>query len=362
MATTAGVLDERESERRDQLVERLFQASIDTLEAATIFIGEKLGFYGHLRERPLSAQELAAATATDTRYVREWLEQQAASGLLDVEGTDPRRFSLPPGHAEVLVDADSLNYFGGYMRLLMGLIKPIDLVVDGFRTGAGLSFADLDEDVHEGIADSNRPMHVNLLGREWIPAMPAVHARLTSEPPARVADVGCGYGWSSIALALAYPLVRVDAFDTDGGSIERARVNAEKAGVGDRVAFHAGEASAFGGPYDLVLAIECVHDMSQPVATLRVMHEMAGHEGTVVVVDERVGEEFSAPAEDLERLFYGFSVLHCLPVGRASSPSAATGTVMRPSVLRAYAREAGFADVEILPIENDFWRFYRLVT
>jgi precorrin-6B methylase 2 len=361
MATVTPVLDDREAERRDEFVGRLFQAALGTLDVATIYIGNKLGFYKALRERPLSAEELAQTTGADARYVREWLEQQAASGVLELDANEAARFSLPPAHAEVLIDADSLNYLGGYMRLMVGIIKPIDLVVDGFRTGAGMAYEALDDDVHEAIAESNRPMHVNLLGREWIPAIPDVHKRLQSKPPARVADVGCGYGWSSISLARAYPVARVDGFDTESGSSEQARLNAAQAGVADRVTFHAADASQADGPYDLVLAIECIHDMSQPVAALRVMRQMAGDAGTVVVVDERVGEQFSAPADDLERLYYGFSVLHCLPVGRSSTPSAATGTVMRPSLLRAYAREAGFSDIEVLPIENDFWRFYRMV-
>ena len=359
MAATTRVLDDREAERRDEFVGRLFQGALGTVDVATVYIGNKLGFYNALRERPLSAEELSHATGTDARYAREWLEQQAASGVLDI--SDNGLFSLPPGHAEVLVDADSLNYLGGYMRLMVGLLKPIDLVVDGFRSGAGMSYAALDDDVHEGIAASNRPMHINLLGQEWIPAIPDVHSRLRSAPPARVADIGCGYGWSSIALALAYPLVHIDGFDTDAGSIEQARINADQAGVASRVNFQAADASATGVPYDLVLAIECIHDMGQPVAALRAMRDMAGEMGAVVVVDERVGDEFTAPADDIERLYYVFSVLHCLPIGRATEPSAATGAFMRPSALGRYAREAGFTDIEVLPIENDFWRFYRMV-
>ena len=186
-------------------------------------------------------------------------------------------------------------------------------------------------------------------------------------PPARVADVGCGAGWSSIALARAYPQARVDGFDLDAPSIELARRHAAAAGVADRVAFHARDAAdpALAGAYDLVLAFETIHDMARPVEALRTMGRLAGAGGAVIVMDERVGEAFTAPGDPTERLFYGSSILFCLPTGLADGtperPSAGTGTVMRPATFRRYALEAGFGGVEILPIEHDFFRFYRLV-
>jgi 2-polyprenyl-3-methyl-5-hydroxy-6-metoxy-1,4-benzoquinol methylase len=155
----------------------------------------------------------------------------------------------------------------------------------------------------------------------------------------------------------------VDGFDLDQPSVEMARRNARKAGIDDRVKFHVRNAAdpKLAGQYDLVAAFECIHDMADPVRALRAMKHLAGSTGTVLVVDERVGESFSTSKNDVDWMMYGWSILHCLPVGMADKPSAETGTVMRPGTLRAYARESGFKSVEILPIENYFFRFYRLL-
>jgi 2-polyprenyl-3-methyl-5-hydroxy-6-metoxy-1,4-benzoquinol methylase len=208
----------------------------------------------------------------------------------------------------------------------------------------------------------NRPLFVNLLGSEWLPAVPDVHARLQANPPARVADVGCGAGWSSIAIARAYPKVLVDGLDLDGLSIDLARTSADEEGLSGRVTFAVRDASDPGlaGSYDLVTAFETVHDMARPVDALRAMRGLVADGGAVIVADEKVGERFAAPGDEIERLNYGFSVLHCLPVSLVEQPSAGTGMVMRPDTLRRYADEAGFREVESLPIEHDLWRFYRL--
>ncbi len=358
---------EHEPERRDALIERLFQAAITTMDVFCVYVGDRLGYYRALAELgPATSAQLAAATNTQERYAREWLEQQAATGILDVQDSEAgeleRRFTLPPAHHEVFLERDSLNYLSGLLRLVVGATRPLPDVLRAFREGGGVPYADYTADTIEGIAEMNRPMFLNLLGTEWLPAVPDVHARLQADPPARVADVGCGTGWSSIAIARAYPKVEVHGFDLDEPSIERARANAAAEGLNGRVSFAVRDAAYPGlaGRYDLVTAFETIHDMARPVEALRKMRGLLAPGGCVIVADERVGETFSAPGDDVERLNYGFSVLHCLPAGMADSPSAATGTVMRPATLRRYAHEAGFREVQILPIENDFWRFYRL--
>jgi 2-polyprenyl-3-methyl-5-hydroxy-6-metoxy-1,4-benzoquinol methylase len=205
-------------------------------------------------------------------------------------------------------------------------------------------------------------MFLRQLGSEWLPTMPDVHARLMADPPARIADLGCGAGWSSIGMAQSYPKVVVDGFDSDQASVELARGNATAAGLADRVKFHVRDAGSpeLAGRYDLVTAFECLHDMAQPVGALRVMRHLAGDRGAVLVVDERVGDVFTAAGSDVEWMMYGWSILHCLPVGKAETPSAETGTVLRSGTLRHYAEEAGFRRVEVLGIENLFFRFYRL--
>jgi 2-polyprenyl-3-methyl-5-hydroxy-6-metoxy-1,4-benzoquinol methylase len=191
--------------------------------------------------------------------------------------------------------------------------------------------------------------------------VPDLDARLRAEPAARVADVACGTGWSSLAIARAYPKVQVDGFDLDDESIRLAQANLAGSELAERVRFEVRDAAELAGAgYDLVTVFEAVHDLARPVEVLRALRELLAEDASVLIADERAAERFAAPGDELERIFYVWSVMHCLPVGMAEQPSAATGTAMRPDTLRAYAEEAGFSRFEILPIENDFWRFYRL--
>jgi 2-polyprenyl-3-methyl-5-hydroxy-6-metoxy-1,4-benzoquinol methylase len=207
----------------------------------------------------------------------------------------------------------------------------------------------------EGRADYNRAVFLNLLGTHWLPAIPAVHQRLLGEPPAAVADLACGAGWSSIAMAHAYPLIRVDGFDLDSDVIAVARRNATQAGVAGRVNFAVTDASGPGmsGRYDLVTIFEGLHDMSRPVDALRAARGMLGRTGSVIIADELVEDEFTAPATELERYHYGWSVVSCLPSAMGDRRTSATGAVMRPATLRRYAQQAGFASVEVLPLETE---------
>lgn len=357
------------SRERDALVERLLRASAGMFDIYTTYLGDRLGLYRSLAAAgPCTSAELAARTGTSERYVREWLEQQTVIGTLRVDNAgaaaSERRYHLPAGHAEVLVHRDSLNYLAPLAQLMVGAVSPLARIVEAFRSGAGVPFGDYGADMREGQGAFGRAAFLQSLGGEWLPAIPDVHARLQADPPARVAEIGSGAGWASIGLARAYPKAQVDGFDVDAPSVALARDNARDMGMADRVRFAVRNAAelASAEPYDLVLAFECVHDMADPVGALRAMRGLAGERGAVVVVDERVGESFAARNEDTEWLMYGFSVLHCLPVGLADQPSAGTGTVMRPETFRRYARDAGYRDVEILPIENFFYTFYRLIS
>jgi SAM-dependent methyltransferase len=353
--------------RRDVLTERLFGAMLAGFDLLTVYLGDRLGYYRALAEEgPATSAQLAARTGTAERYAREWLEQQAVTGILSVENPDDdaeaRRFAFPAGHDGVLVDPDSLNYLIPAIRTLVAIGQVLPAIEEAYRTGGGVPFEAFGQDLREGQAGMNRPQFARLLATEWLPAMPDVHARLQVGVPARVADIGMGAGWSSIAFARTYPTVVVDGYDLDVPSVELARANAAEAGVDDRVRFHVHDASdpALAGTYDLACAFECIHDMSQPVAALASMRRLVGDGGTVLVMDERVADRFEAPGDDVERFMYGYSVLHCLPAGMAEQPSLATGTVMRKDVFRRYAAEAGYRDVEVLPIEHDTFVFYRL--
>lgn len=358
-------LNEDEVRRRDALYERLFSAAVGMFDILALYLGEQLGLYKALAEgRALTPTELAAATGTYERYVREWLEQQAVSGILEVEdqAADPpeRRYRLPPGHAEVLTDEDSLSYRAHAGVDMVRAARPMPELVEAFRTGAGLPPLPWEPD---GRAEFNRAIFLNLLGNEWLPSIPDVHARLRGDPPARVADLGCGTGWSSISVARAYPKVFVDGFDVYEAVIQQARENATEAGVSDRVAFHVVDVSGdgLGGRYDLALVLEALHDMPRPVDALRNVLELLADDGSLIVADERVGDTFAAPGDESERYAYGWSVMSCLPSAMGDPESAGTGAVMRPDTLRRYATEAGFGDVRLLPIEDKGWRFYQLV-
>ena len=349
----------------EQLVETLLDAAEGAFLTFLVDLGDQLGYYDALADAgPNTPGSLAETTGTDPRYAREWLEAQVVSGVLAVDDeTAPpaeRRYSLPAPHAEVLCATESLDYAAGLPQVVVGSVLPIHAVVDAFRTGEGVPYADYSPDLHEGQARMNRAAFLRQLGPEWIPTMPDVDERLRGEG-ARIADVGCGFGHSAIGMARAYPTARVDGYDLDRESVETARAAVVEAGFEGRVHVHHRDAAdpEIDGDYDLVTALECVHDMADPVGALRTMRRLAGEDGTVLIMDERAGDTFAERTE-IEGLLYGFSVTHCLPVGMADQPSAATGTVMRPATLREYADAAGFSSVSVLPIEDFFFRFYRL--
>ncbi|GIH95820.1 class I SAM-dependent methyltransferase [Planobispora siamensis] len=346
----------------DEFADRLFRAALGTIEILSIHLGDRLGWYRALAAHgPATAAELSARAGGHERYAREWLEQQGAAGILTI-GADGR-FTLPAGAAEVLTDESSLAYLAPLARMLAGAAVHTPALLEAYRGGGGVGWATFGTDVRESQADMNRPWFETAL----TPALAGVTDldAVLRRPGARLADVGCGGGWSAIALARAYPQALVEGVDVDAPSIELAERNAKAAGLSDggRLAFHHGDATLLEeGRYDAVFAFECLHDMSRPVETLAAVRRAVKPGGAVIVMDEAAGETFTAPADDTERLLYGFSLLICLPDGMAHQPSAGTGTVMRPETLRRYAAEAGFRDVEVLPIEDfGFWRFYRLL-
>ena len=360
-----GTAEAPSTDATDALAERLFLAAIGTLELASVHVGSRLGFYRALADGGAAAPgELAARTGTAERYVREWLEQQAVAGFLTVDEPEAspaeRRYDLPAAHRPVFVDEEDLSYLTPLATLAIDVLGPMEALLDAYRTGGGVPYEAYD--AHEAIGAINRPQFVNLVAG-WLGSIPEVDTRLRAQPPARIADLACGTAWSSIAIARAYPDVTVDAIDVDAESIEIARANVASEGLTERVlpAVHDASDPELIGRYDLVTIFEALHDMNHPVEALRAARSMLADGGSVVIADERVAERFTAPGDELERFNYGWSVLHCLAVGMLDEDSAGTGTVMRPDTVRDYATEAGFSGVEVLPIEHDFWRFYRLV-
>lgn len=354
-------------QQRDELVERLFAASLGMAEVLTVYLGDTLGLYRALeRAGPMTASLLAKETGIFERYAREWLEQQAAAGILAVDDVsaeaDERRYLLPPGHVEALLDPDSPFSIAPLCKSFVAVSGAMPDLVAAFRSGGVVPWSAYGRDMVEAQGDFNRPWLVGSLGTEYLPSIPDLDARLAGEPGAKVADVACGVGWAAISLARAYPNITVDGFDLDETSIEMASRNAQEAGVADRVRFEARDGAAPGmeGRYDLAVVVESIHDLSQPIAVLRAIREMLKPGGTLIVADERTEESFTAPASETERLFYAYSVLCCLPSAMDDHTSAATGTVMRQTTFRRYAKDAGFDEVSVMPIEHDFLRFYRL--
>jgi SAM-dependent methyltransferase len=355
----------------DAFAERLFASALGAIDVLSAYLGDRLGWYRTLAsDGPATGRELAARTSCDERYAREWLEQQAVSGVLTVEGADgpedDRRYALPPGPAEVLTDPASLNYLAPITRMLAAPAAQLPALLDAYRGGGGVSWDQLGDDARESQADMNRPWYEQKLAAA-LAAVPDIHDRL-ARPGARILDVGCGAGWSTIALSRAYPEAVLDGVDIDKPSMAAARANAADAGVADRVTFRAADAAGLrgdgtpaGATYDVAFAFECVHDMARPVPVLSAIRSVLAPDGVLVVMDEAVYEEFSAPGDEIEQLMYGFSLFVCLPDGRSSLPSEATGTVMRRSTLEGYARRAGFDGAEVLATgEFGLWRFYAL--
>lgn len=351
----------------EPLADRLFRSTLGMVDVLTVYLGDRLGLYRTLAQNgPWTAADLADAAGVAPRYVREWLEQQTVAGLLQLLDADAppaeRCYALPPEHAEVLLDRDSLLYSTPLVRLMVAAAGQLPALLEAYSGGGGVPWADYGPDMREGQADGNRPWFLGPLPKEWLPSVPGLADRLAAD--GRVADVGCGEGWSSIGVALAHPGCRVEGFDLDEDSVVAARRHAADAGVEDRVSFHVGDAAqvAQGDGYDLVMALECVHDLANPVPVLAGMRALAAPDGEVLVLDERTTERFTGDGDEVEQLLYGWSTLICLPDSLSHPGSAGTGTVMRPGTMLEYAVAAGFSAVEEVPIEHDTLRLYRLVT
>jgi ubiquinone/menaquinone biosynthesis C-methylase UbiE len=376
--TTAASPEEQAAIRVGEFAEQLVGMLGAATELLTIELGRHFGLYRTLHQQgPITASAFAAAADIAPRYAREWLEQQAAAGIVAVEEHAPfqheRRFLLPEHHVPVLVDETHPAHTGPAAGVLAGVALAFPELIADFRGGRGVAFDEYGADLRRGLGALNRPGFTHEM-RGWVDTLPDRAAAL--DAGGTVLDVGCGLGWSTIALANAFPNARIVGVDLDEASIEEARVNARGAGVADRVEFVLGnaadaavvsraagaarEADAAASGFDLVTVFEALHDMGRPVDALAEFRALLRPGGALLVADERVAEEFHADAEPVERMLYAMSVLHCLPATTAESDQVANGTVLRPPTLRRWAAEAGFGRVDVLDIENPFWRFYRI--
>ena len=343
-----------------EAAERIFAAALGTFELFSVYLGDRLGWYRSLAtDGPATPGELAARTGTQQRYAREWLEQQAVGALLRFDPATGQ-YAITPGMAEVLTDEHSLDYLAPAPMFLAAVGPHLERLVEAYRDGGGVSWAELGAPAREGQARMNRPWYEHRLAAAL--RSDEELDRMLSRPGARILDVGCGGGWSTTALAEAYPEAQLTGVDIDEPSITMARQNAGASAVADRVGFMVGDAGDLpAGSYDAAFAFECLHDMPYPLAVLQAMRRATAPDGAVVIMDEAVADEFGAPGDDVERFLYGCSLLICLPDSLSAPNSVGTGTVMRRPLLERYARDAGFGSVTVMPIEDfSFFRFYRL--
>lgn len=377
--------EERAAEQVGALAEQIVGMLGAATELLTIELGRRFGLYRTLHEAgPMTATAFADATGVAPRYAREWLEQQAAAGYLAVVTPKlgyQRRFMLPDLHVPVLLDETHPAHVAPAASLFAGVALTFPELVADYRQGRGVAFDEYGAELRGGLGSLNRPGFTHEL-RGWVDTLPDRAAAL--DAGGAVLDAGCGVGWSTIALATAFPNARVVGLDLDEASIIEARRNALDAGVADRVSFvhgNAGDAAAVrataavagtgiadgtdgtaagASGFDLVTVFEALHDMGRPVDALAGFRALLRPGGELLVADERVADAFHAGAEPVERMLYAMSVLHCLPATTAESGAVANGTVLRAPTLRRWAGQAGFGRVDVLDIENPFWRFYRI--
>jgi 2-polyprenyl-3-methyl-5-hydroxy-6-metoxy-1,4-benzoquinol methylase len=356
---------QRNQKEGQALSVRLWLNCLATQELLCTYLGIRLGLYDALTQGAANAAQLAARAHIAVRYAREWLEQQAVAGILTVERNsangNERVYSLSDAHREVLTDSDSPFSRVAGIRPLGAVAQALPELLAAYRSGAGVADRAYGQDWMQGHGGSNRALYAHYLAN-WIrTTMPDVDARLSAEG-ARAADIGCGAGWAVVALALAYPKLHAEGFDIDREVLREATRNAEQSGVAERVHFQLRDCSLPGieDNYDLVCLFDTLHELPKPVEVLRNCRAACAAEGCVLVIDANVAEEFVAPANEIERFQYTTSVLHCLPASMVEQPSAETGTIMRPALVRRYVQQAGFADIKILPTDDRFHRLYRV--
>jgi SAM-dependent methyltransferase len=321
-------------------IERAFEDFVAAMSLPMVVLGDRLGLYKAMAGvDPVTPAELAARTGTAERYVREWLSQQAAGGYVTYDKTTGR-FALPDEHAAVLADETSPMFFAGAFQLAFGYAHSARHVVDAFRTGRGVAYEHQDHDVFAGVERFYLPAYTANLTSAWIPALTGMPDKLRSG--ARIADVGCGHGVSTLLLARAYPACEVVGFDYHPGSITRARQRAQAAGLADRVRFEVASAAQFPGRYDLILLLDCLHDMGDPGAACRHIRAALEPDGTLLIVDPLAGDRLEDNLTPLGRAYYAASTLNCVPTSLSQPGALALGAQAGEARLREIVTGAGF--------------------
>jgi 2-polyprenyl-3-methyl-5-hydroxy-6-metoxy-1,4-benzoquinol methylase len=329
-------------EKLEQFVFRAVDEVGAALNAALVVMGDKLGLYRALAGAgPLTPTELSDRTGTSERYIREWLNAQAAGGFVEYDpaaGT----YTLPPEHAVALADEASPAYLPGFFQIAVGSVLDSPRVTEVVQSGEGFGWHEHVHDVHEGCERFFRPGYNANLVQSWLPALDGVIAKL--EQGARVADVGCGHGASTILMAEAFPRSTFVGSDYHEGSVATARKRAEEAGVADRVQFEVAPATAFGGDrFDLVTMFDCLHDMGDPEGAARHVLDALTPDGTWMIVEPAAGDRVEDNLNPVGRAYYGFSTLLCTPSSLAQEVGAALGAQAGETRIRETVESAGFS-------------------
>ncbi len=324
------------------VMEFVFKAVGDVgavLNGAMVVIGDRLGLYRAMAgQGPMTPKELATRTETSERYVREWLSAQAARGYVKHEGDD--RFSLPEEQAIALTQEASPAFVSGAFEIALGAVRATDRITEAFRSGDGMPWRDHHSDVHEGCERFFRPGYLANLVTEWIPKLDGAAAKLTQG--ATVADIGCGHGASTIAMAKAFPRSRFVGIDAHPASIEIAKKRAAEAGVADRVSFKVATAKELSGRYDLIGFFDCLHDMGDPAGALRHVRTLVDQSGTVLLVEPNAADSVDGNLNPIGAAYYGFSTLLCTPSSLSQEVQTALGAQAGEARLREVAKEGGF--------------------
>ncbi len=338
-------IEERDAVDGDKLMGFVFRAVDEigaTLNTALVVMGDRLGFYRALADAgPLTPAELAERTGTAERYVREWLNAQAAGGYVGYD-PDSVRYTLPAEHAVALTDESSPAYLPGFFQIALGTVHDSPRITEAAKTGTGIGWHDHVRDVHEGCERFFRPGYNANLIPAWLPALDGVVGKL--QRGARVADVGCGHGASTILMAHAFPASTFAGSDYHEGSIHVARERAEEARVTDRVSFEAVPAASYSGRgYDLVTMFDCLHDMGDPAGAARHVRESLTADGTWMIVEPAAGDRVEDNLNPVGRAYYSFSTLLCTPASLSQDVGLALGAQAGETRIRDVVTSAGFS-------------------
>jgi SAM-dependent methyltransferase len=326
--------------RLEELLGRFVQDFGATGFAATVVIGDKLGLYQALAAGPATSAELAHRTSTHPRLVTEWLAAQAASGYVTYH-PDNERFSLSPEQAFALAHEDGPIYLPGAFQAMVAAVKDEPKVTQPFATGTGVPWHAHDPDLFAGTERFFRPGYVANLVSHLIPALDGVQAKL--ERGARVADVGCGHGASTLIMAQAYPNSRFVGFDYHQPSVQHAQQVAANAGLAERCRFEVVSASAYpGAGYDLVTVFDALHDMGDPVGAAAHIRQSLVPDGTFLLVEPYAGDRLEDNLTPVGRAFYAASTLLCVPHSLSEGPGLALGAQAGEQRLREVVTAAGF--------------------